>query len=216
MKIDTNHTSPHFTNLEIAVEFLVLHYTACGLKQTLEIFKSSDKGVCAHFVLDTDGTVYDFGRFLNGPILRGAHAGKSHLMLNGTKFENFNQFSIGIEMINLNGNLIEYSDEQYLSLAELVRHLQKRFPILKNAERIVGHEHIAHWRGKADPGVMFNWNRFLTSVGLEPGQLHSFFACHDDDLEWLKLQGQSNDWSELSHQLEIRIASKAATERTRA
>lgn len=208
MKIDTRHTSPNFSPAEIPVEFLVIHYTACDLKRATEIFGSRERGVCAHFVLDTDGTVYDYGGFLNGPILRGAHAGKSHL--GGDKFVNFNQFSIGVEIINLNGNLLEYTDAQYMSLAELVIHLQGRFPALKSAERIVGHEHIAHWRGKADPGVMFDWRRFLTSVGLQPTPLHSFFAVQEEDLRWLKGLGKIEDWSKLSSDLEQRIAQRAS------
>jgi N-acetylmuramoyl-L-alanine amidase len=211
MKINSSYTSPNFTSLEIPVDFVVLHYTACSLQRTLEIFNDRERKVCAHFVVDTDGCVYDLGGFYQGPILCGAHAGKSHLEISGTKYINFNQFSIGIEIINLNGNLIEYTEEQYASLAELVHHLQKRFPVLKNPDRIVGHEHIAHWRGKADPGVLFNWTRFLASLGLKPSKVHSFFACGSEDLEWLKSQEKLENWSKLSHQLETRIAQKMST-----
>lgn len=210
MKINTDHKSPNFSSLEIPVDFLVLHYTACNLARTLDIFKSIERKVSAHFVIDTDGTIYDLGDFLNGPILRGAHAGKSHLELDGTKYVHFNQFSIGIELINLNGNLLKYSEEQYDALQKLVGHLQKRFPNLKNPERIVGHEHIAHWRGKADPGVLFDWNKFFTSLGMSPAKTHSFFACAHDDLQWLKNQGEVENWSKLSFELESRIGQKAS------
>lgn len=210
MKVNTSQASPNFAATEIPVEFLVIHYTACDLQKTLEIFGSPNPGVCAHFVIDLDGTVYDLGGFYRGPIRRGAHAGKSHLEVNGVKFEAFNQFSIGIEIINLNGNLLEYTEAQYASLAELVRHLQKRFPALNNPERIVGHEHIAHWRGKADPGVRFDWNRFLASVNAKPTARHSFFACDSEDIAWLKDQGAVKDWTKLSSELEGRIAQKAS------
>lgn len=208
MKIDTSHTSPHFTDLEIPVDFLVLHYTACNLSRTLEIFKGSERNVCSHFILDTDGTLYDLGGFYDGPIRRGAHAGKSHLEVDGSKYVNFNQFSIGVEIINLNGNILAYTEEQYSSLTKLTRHLQNRFSQLKNPERIVGHEHIAHWRGKADPGIMFDWKRFFTSLNLQPAEIHSFFACQDEDIQWLKSQGQIENWSKLSHELETRIAQR--------
>ena|SRR3989344_3767566 len=211
MKIDASHKSPNFSSLEIPVDFLVIHYTACNLSRTLDIFKSTERKVSAHFVIDTDGTVYDLGDFLNGPILRGAHAGKSHLELDGIKYVNFNQFSIGIELINLNGNLLKYSEEQYSALGKLVNHLQERFPNLKNSERIVGHEHIAHWRGKADPGVLFDWKKFFTSIGLKPIQNHSFFACKDEDLDWLKSHRDVENWSKLSFELENRIAAQSAS-----
>lgn len=208
LKIDSGHVSPHFTSLEIPVDFLVLHYTACSLDRTLEIFKNSERKVCAHFVLDTDGTVYDLGGFYEGPIRRGGHAGKSYLDLNGTKYLHFNQFSIGIEIINLNGNLLKYTEEQYSSLATLVRHLQLRFPQLKSPERIIGHEHIAFWRGKADPGVLFDWNKFFSALDMKPAEIHSSFACQEEDLQWLKSQGQIENWSKLSHELETRIAQR--------
>lgn len=210
MNINTSHRSPNFAATEIPVEFLVLHYTACDLEKTLAIFRNPEPGVCAHFVIDLDGCIYDLGGFTNGPIRRGAHAGKSRLEVQGTTFEAFNQFSVGIEMINRNGNLVDYTQAQYESLAELVRHLQKRFPALQDPERIVGHEHIAHWRGKADPGVRFAWGRFLTSVGLIPTARHAFFACDETDLAWLRSQGEVSDWAKLSSELESRIARKNA------
>ncbi|MFZ3230971.1 MAG: N-acetylmuramoyl-L-alanine amidase [Pseudobdellovibrio sp.] len=133
---------------EIPVDFLVLHYKACDLTRTLEIFKDTERQVSAHFVLDIDGTIYDLGNFLNGPILRAAHSGKSHLEVGAVKYVNFNQFSIGIEIINLNGNLLKYSEGQY----------------------------IAHYRGNAD-----------------------------GDIAWLKNQGEVENWSKLSFDLEKRI-----------
>jgi N-acetyl-anhydromuramyl-L-alanine amidase AmpD len=208
LKINTSHKSPNFAPLEIPVDFLVLHYTACTLQRTLEIFKSSERKVSAHFVIDTDGTVYDLGDFLHGPILRGAHAGKSHLELDGKKYLHFNQFSIGIELINLNGNLLKYPEEQYAALASLVNHLRGRFPHLNHSERIVGHEHIAHWRGKADPGILFDWGKFFASIGMKPAQVHSFFACKEDDLQWLRSHGEIENWSKLSFELENRLAQK--------
>src|SRR5690242_7453695 len=97
--------SPNFSNEEISVEFIVIHYTACSLEDTLKIFCTSEKQVCAHFVIDTDGTLYDLGDFLNGPIKKGAHAGKSSFQLRGRSWEAFNTFSIGVELVNFNGNL---------------------------------------------------------------------------------------------------------------
>ncbi len=208
MVVNSKFISPNFTAQVIPTEFIVLHYTACSLKSTLDIFLNREKKVCAHFVIDTDGCVYDLGGFLDGPILRGAHAGKSHFEWHGMKYVDFNQFSIGVEMINLNGNLNRYTEEQYIALGELVRHLQRRFPILADSSRIVGHEHIAHWRGKADPGVLFDWSRFLSSVGLKPCEFHSFYACQNEDLKWLKSQGKIQNWSKLSLELETRIGQR--------
>lgn len=209
-------SSPNFSNSEIPVEFLVLHYTACDLHRTLEIFNDREKKVCAHFVIDTDGSCHDLGGFWAGPIKQAAHAGKSELEISDGHFESFNLFSIGIEMVNLNGNLLEYTSGQYETLKELTLHLQERFPKLKNSERIVGHEHIAFFRGKCDPGLQFDWKKYLKSVGLVAAPIHEFYAFQPADIEELTAgidfpASPKNDphfWSNLSTRFEKFTAQK--------
>ncbi len=149
--------SPNFKPEVIPVEFVVIHYTGCSLTETLRLFTSSTVGTCAHFVIDIGGATYDLGHFINGEIKRGAHAGESFLDVDGKRWEKFNFFSIGIELVNLNGNLFSYPDAQIASLLKLLLHLGKRFASLRQPERIVGHEHIAGYRGKVDPGQQFDW-----------------------------------------------------------
>ena len=186
MKIQESFQSPHFHSNEIPVEFLILHYTGCDLQKTLDIFMNPTSKVCSHFVLDQNGTCYDLGGFLHGPIRQGSHAGKSSFNLKNRRFESFNEFSIGIEIVNLNGNLFPFTEAQYESLQKLTQELQKRFPQLKHAERILGHEHIASSRGKSDPGLKFDWSRYLHSIGLKPLACHDFHVCEKMDLEWLQ------------------------------
>src|SRR4051812_10806401 len=107
-----DHSSPAFAHEEIPVEFLVLHYTACTLEETLRLFCGPDAKVCAHFVIATSGTLHDLGRFWTGPIRKGAHAGASGFEVQGKKWESFNSFSIGVELVNFNGNLFQYTEEQ--------------------------------------------------------------------------------------------------------
>lgn len=38
-------SKPNFSKIEIPVDFLVLHYTACNLEKTLSIFESEDRKV---------------------------------------------------------------------------------------------------------------------------------------------------------------------------
>jgi N-acetylmuramoyl-L-alanine amidase len=209
-----DHSSPAFAREEVPVEFLVLHYTACSLEATLKLFCGPEAKTCAHFVLDTDGSVHDLGHFWSGPILRGAHAGVSSFELTGHKWESFNRFSIGIEIVNLNGNLLPYTEEQYQSLAQLVAHLQSRFPELKKAERVVGHEQIAGFRGKCDPGLRFDWKRFYAASF--PGQPFPSRPCKltpDALARFETANGKADparmkggDWSELSSKLEKFLA----------
>lgn len=209
--------SSNFSSDEIPVEFLVLHYTACSLEDTLEIFSDPEKQVCAHFVIDLDGTIYDLGGFWNGPIYRGAHAGKSSLELQGKNWEAFNKFSIGVEMVNFNGNVFPYTDGQYEALEELALHMKSRFPALQDPQRVVGHEQIAGFRGKSDPGRCFDWKRFYEycypgrpqpkriSI-LNAATMKKFEQLHGA-IEPEKLK--PSDWAEISAKLEAFAAEKA-------
>jgi N-acetylmuramoyl-L-alanine amidase len=162
--IITHPRSPNFSDREIAVEFVVLHYTACSLAHTLEIFYDPSRKVCSQFVIDEGGAIHDLGGFWNGPILQGAHAGVSRFEIQGRVWEALNTCSVGIEMVNFNGNIFPYPDGQYAAVIDTLKHLTQRFPALQDPHRIVGHEQIAGFRGKADPGHCFDWQRVFVGV----------------------------------------------------
>jgi N-acetylmuramoyl-L-alanine amidase len=153
--------SPNFAPNEIPVDFLILHYTACSLAKALEIFGSREMKTCAHFVIDLNGDIHDLGHFWDGPIRQGAHAGDSRWQAEGRSWEKLNTCSIGVEIVNLNGNLFPYTKAQYESLRALCLHLQSRFPALRDPNRVLGHEQIAGFRGKVDPGLCFDWAGFF-------------------------------------------------------
>lgn len=152
--------SPNFTPVAIEVEFVVLHYTACSLEETRNIFCSSESQVSAHLVISEQGDVYEVVNCLGQEVQRAWHAGESFFNKDGKDWRSFNDFSVGIELVNLNGNVFEYSDQQYQALAKVMAHLKKYHPALQDPSRIIGHEEIASKRGKVDPGWMFDWSRF--------------------------------------------------------
>ena len=221
MEVRNQIQSPNFSPNEIPVEFVVLHYTACDLKKTLEIFADPNMKVCSHFVLDIDGKIYDLGNFLTGPIRQGAHAGESVFSENGKTWKAFNQFSIGIEIVNLNGNYFEYSEAQNQALQELMSNLKKRFPILEDPFRIVGHEQIAGHRGKADPGVKFDWSRFYNMNYKNQGVPQRKPRCSPADVSWLSEEINKNRdqqksesfWPELSTAFEVRLRGEALSKK---
>ncbi|WP_257253161.1 MULTISPECIES: N-acetylmuramoyl-L-alanine amidase [unclassified Endozoicomonas] len=153
-----SHPSPNFDAREIPVEFLVLHYTAVDLQGTLDMISSPGCGVSAHLVIDLDGTVYELVSCLNGTAHRAWHAGISRWQ----EKEALNDFAIGIELVNYNGNVFPFTDAQYSALKDVIRLLQEHYPSLGDPQRIIGHEHIAGFRGKADPGCHFDWDRLFT------------------------------------------------------
>jgi len=172
MKIVSDIRSPNFSDLSIPVEFVVLHYTAATLERTMELFTSTATEVSAHLVIDQDGVVYELVQCLGGVTKRAWHAGRSRLEVvtnSGRRLvEGFNDCSIGIELVNLNGNIFPYAEAQYTSLFALLDSLKARYPALQSPDAIIGHEQIAGFRGKSDPGRCFEWDRLFAVC--YPGQ----------------------------------------------
>jgi len=86
------------------------------------------------------------------------------LLEKSKNWDEFNQFSIGIELVNNNGNVFDYTEEQMQSLYAVITHLKSSYPALSSPYRIVGHEQIAGWRGKCDPGHKFDWGRLYREL----------------------------------------------------
>ena len=160
-----NIPASNYDSSPILVKFLVLHYTACSLEEALKIFQTEKSKLSSHLMIGEGGEVLELVSCLKEKVFKAYHAGKSfwpQVAGTGQKtWENFNDFSIGIELVNKNGNLFEYTSAQYTALNKLLNFLKKKHPALHRAERILGHEHIAGHRGKLDPGCLFDWNRFF-------------------------------------------------------
>lgn len=160
--------SPNFDPRPIDVRFLVLHYTAVDLARTLEIFTDPRRKAAAHLVVDLDGAVYECVPCWDTPARRAWHAGVSRWQDDITTWETLNDWSIGIELVNFNGNIFPFTDAQYTALAAILDHLRTRYPALARADAVLSHEQIAGFRGKADPGWRFDWGRFFATC--YPGQ----------------------------------------------
>jgi N-acetyl-anhydromuramyl-L-alanine amidase AmpD len=166
MNIISQYRSPNFSNLTIPIEFVVLHFTAASLERTLSIFMDPATEVSAHLVIDRDGSVYEVVDCLNGEAKRAWHAGRSRYeSVRGTErvaIEGFNDRSIGIELVNLNGNIFPYTERQYAALFRIIETLKSLYPSLSTPDSIVGHEQVAGFRGKSDPGRCFEWSRLFS------------------------------------------------------
>lgn len=105
--------------------------------------------VSAHFLVRRDGELIQFVSCNK----RAWHAGVSQWQGR----DNCNDFSIGIELEGLEGEVFEPA--QYATLAVLMRRLARRYPI----RGVAGHEHIAAGR-KRDPGPGFDWARVVAAL----------------------------------------------------
>ncbi len=109
--------------------------------------------VSAHFFIQRGGELWQFVSCDD----RAWHAG--HSTHRGR--DNCNDFSIGIELEGLEGDLFEPA--QYETLAALASAVHLQYPV----RHIAGHEHIAAGR-KADPGAGFDWARLQRCVDFAP------------------------------------------------
>lgn len=105
--------------------------------------------VSAHVLIKRDGSCVQYVPFDK----RAWHAGKS--AYEGR--EQCNDFSIGIELEGT--EFIDYTDQQYVQLATVIRTLLEAYPKL-STRRITGHSDIAPGR-KTDPGASFDWQKLL-------------------------------------------------------
>lgn len=105
--------------------------------------------VSAHFLVRRRGELLQFV----GTDARAWHAGVSRF---GDR-ERCNDFSIGIELEG--SGEVAFTAAQYRRLAWLASALARRHPL----RWVAGHSDIAPGR-KTDPGVWFDWSRFLSDV----------------------------------------------------
>lgn len=136
--------SPNFNERPkgVAVDTVVLHATVLNtLEDVVDKFADPESQVSAHYTIDRDGTVV---RHV-AEDQRAWHAGQSK-MKDGRS--GVNDFSIGIELVNLNDGIDPYPDVQIQAMRSLVKAIISRHPI----RHIVTHYECADPPGrKSDP-----------------------------------------------------------------
>jgi N-acetyl-anhydromuramyl-L-alanine amidase AmpD len=143
------------------VDCVVLHAsTQHTLDATIRVFQYPSSLVSSHFIVGKEGRV-----FQTVPLERRAwHAGASQL----DGVTTVNNFSIGIEMVNLNDGTDPYPDLQYDAVARLILQLRQYYQIPDT--RIVSHAQIALPAGRKTDPVGFDFDRLR-------GMLNSFSAA---------------------------------------
>lgn len=162
--------------------FLVIHFTAgASAQSSIDYWKELNNGICAHLIIDRDGTIYQCRAFN----LTAGHAGKSrwtdfHTDIN---YNGLNSCSIGIELANggdsyptkfsklppftgrhKNGGPVcaweTYPQAQLDSLTIVAKALCTRY----NLDDLIGHDDIAPDR-KNDPGPAFPMQQLREACG---------------------------------------------------
>jgi N-acetylmuramoyl-L-alanine amidase len=151
--------SPNYNErpVDVIVDTVVLHATVLDtLDEVVEHFSNPDTQVSAHYTIDRDGTVVCHV----AEEMRAWHAGQSTMQDGRT---NVNDFSIGIELVNLNDGVDPFPDPQIRAMRELLSGIVERHPI----RHIVTHYECADPPGrKSDPnGFQPSWIEGLLNEG---------------------------------------------------
>lgn len=173
--IDTAIKEPIAGGSEMKIRrCVVTHFTAgATAKSSINYWRSLTSGICAHLVIDRDGTIYQCRPFNR----TCGHAGVSRWKdpKTGILYKNANGYSIGIEIANAgdnealakkwsklplltakhrNGGPVRkwenYTPEQISAVKSLCQTLVARY----NLDDVTGHDCIAPER-KNDPGPAF-------------------------------------------------------------
>jgi N-acetyl-anhydromuramyl-L-alanine amidase AmpD len=146
-------TRPHGVD---DVTTIVLHSTVIPtLELTTQAFQRRQPNpVSSHFTVGKDGSIIQNVSTFK----RAWHAGKSW---DAVGHNNVNDYSIGIEMVNLDDGKDPYTDAQIQAVCGLIAEMKRRFPI----KQLVSHEFIAQPPGRKDDPKGFPWDR-LKYLGL--------------------------------------------------
>jgi len=139
-----SHPSPNFNARPegIVIDTVVLHATVLNtLAEVVDKFTNPESQVSAHYTIDRDGTV----AWHVSEDQCAWHAGQSK-MKDGRS--GVNDFSIGIELVNLNDGIDPFPDVQIQVMRSLLKAIISRHPI----GYIVTHYECADPPGrKSDP-----------------------------------------------------------------
>ena len=132
------------------ISCVVLHATVVPTTEgTMQIFLEGACKVSAHFVVGRDGRVVQMVQVEK----RAWHAGPS--VLDGVG--RVNDYSVGIEMVNLNDGADPYSEPQVQAVTGILRFLRAHYEIPDH--RIVSHAEIALPPGRKTDPVGFDFDR---------------------------------------------------------
>ena len=145
-------TSNHWEGRrDVALEYVVIHYTVITYQQTLRAFNTRSSNVSAHYVVRGDGHIAQ----LVDEADTAWHSGNYLYNLN----------SIGIELeLNRRTNPF-FRQEQYHAAAVLTCRAAARWGFQLDRAHVVGHNEVPG-ATHTDPGPTWNWPHFMWLVSL--------------------------------------------------
>jgi hypothetical protein len=138
------------------VNRIVIHDIEGTAQDALNVFQNPDSGVSVHYIVDSDGTVYQV--IHDKDIAYGA----------GNYW--YNQHAINIEHAGFDATGFQwYNATEYLASAKLVAYLLTKFNIPLDRGHIVGHSTVASSTvattpNHVDPGPYWLWTYYLNLI----------------------------------------------------
>ena len=138
---------------DLPVIAITIHDTEETLDNTIATFWNESNGVSVHYVVDTDGTVY---QCLNE---------KNVAFQNGNFW--YNQRTIGIEHVGVDATGYQwYNAAEYLGSAKLVAYLLEKYNIPLDHEHVMSHgttpaPTLGSSPNHVDPGPYWLWDYYL-------------------------------------------------------
>lgn len=143
---------------DMAINSVVIHDTEGDLQSVLSAFQDPTFYASVHYVVDTDGTIYQMVQDKN----IAWHAGNWSV----------NMHSIGIEHIgHAATGSTDYTPAMYHASAQLVKYLTDKYDILRDREHIIGHDNVPATTTDGiasmhtDPGPYWNWQNYMAMIG---------------------------------------------------
>jgi len=143
----------------LPVRAIVIHHTASDTPSSLKILSGLEakSRVSCHFLITDEPEVRTLTLVPESRI--AYHAGESYWL----GVSGLNATTLGIEIVNLDGNKHAYSEAQVAAVVQLLKELIERHKL--RSTDILAHSDISPTR-KIDPGSNFPWERLYRQYGL--------------------------------------------------
>ena len=144
--------SPNFNNRpgDTLVDTIVLHHTAGPTTAScVRWFENTESQVSAHYVVGKDGSIIS----MVNPFYRAWHGGASK---DPRGKENLNNFSVGIEIVNVGNGKDPYTPDQVMAVRLLCGYLC-RYKYRNQIVQILSHEYIAVPPGRKNDPINYPW-----------------------------------------------------------
>ncbi|HEU5378126.1 MAG TPA: N-acetylmuramoyl-L-alanine amidase [Ktedonobacteraceae bacterium] len=139
---------------DFAVDFISVHDIEGTAQDSLNVFQNHNSGVSVHYVVDSDGTVY---QLLHDQDI-GYHVGNYWA----------NQHSIGIEHAGFDATGFQwYNAAEYLGSAKLMAYLLKKYNLPLDRAHVVAHGTVPAPQlaiNHVDPGPYWLWDYYFMLI----------------------------------------------------